>query len=129
MKFEELLEFYEDKISYIKRCAKNRYFSLEYIKGYMSCLYTFFRRMKLEVEECRPEDLKLKLVKRANEDDVFGFLEYRGVHPVYLDDYGQCFYIKFQNKEWSGGTFNSSPEIEFSDFIDDCLYMKALKEI
>ena len=127
MKFEELLEFYEDKISYIKRCAKNRYFSLEYIKGYMSCLYTFFRKMK--IEECRLETSNLMLVKRADKDDIFGFLEYRGVYPVYLDDYGQCLYIKFENKEFSGGTFNSSPELEFSDFIDDCLYMKTLKEI
>lgn len=134
MKFKELLEFYEDKISYIKRCAKKRYFSLEYIKGYMSCLNAVFRRMKLECPEVLNLEIKYAAAAAAtaeddSKDDIFGFLEYRGVHPVYLDDYGQCFYIKFENKEFSGGTFNSYPELEFSDFIDDCLYMKTLKEI
>lgn len=52
-------------------------------------------------------------------EDYVETITYKGVSvPVFLDDYGQCFYCIFNNKVLGFGSFQSEYEDELKDIID-----------
>ena len=52
-------------------------------------------------------------------EDYVETITYRGVSvPVFLDDYGQCFYCIYNNKVMGFGSFQTEYEDEIKDIID-----------
>ena len=136
---KELLEDYEETLSDIFTYSER---TQEYEKCYQRYLGAkkLFKKLK---GECtldllnstngllvRRKPLKEELEEADKDFPLVGILIYRNLKGfIYLDDYGQQEFIKCNGKEWSGGAFNTSPEIDFSDFMDDIADELILKEL
>lgn len=119
MTFESLLEIYNDKIIYLKR-IKNA-FSDQYFSGASNMLFNLFESLKDETD-FRPDIIR---------DNDKTFLSYRGEkYEIFVDDYGQAFYIELDGREFLAGSFTPL-EIAVYDFcyaIDEKIHEKLLSE-
>lgn len=81
-------------------------------------LFTTFSEYKEFFDKIEPKPLVMERL------EYIETIEYRGMCvPIFCDDYGQCFYCIFNNKEMSFGSFQSEYEDEVKWLIDheiDC---------
>ena len=136
MEFKEVLEKYENDISYANRmlspdCLSFYKKTREYWLGYKRAMHTWLQFMKVELNFA-PETEKMS--KEESEDLIYcdefnnyfypwGWLLYRGERiPMYTDDYGQQNFIVYRGKGFYGGSFN------FHDLEDFCSYIDTVKD-
>ena len=97
----------------------------DYWKGAIAMEGIWFGQLKSECDDYNPT----QWIRPATEEDKVDFsfdddkpemiLTYRGHKlPIYVDDYGQCYFTRFDDTMHSGGTYNTAPEYEFCDFAD-----------
>lgn len=69
--------------------------------------------------------LDLQVAKEINVDNEIkpvSIFKYRGITvPIYLDDYGQCYYAKLENEEISFGSFNTNWQEDLKYLINQKL--------
>lgn len=105
-----------------------------YWQGAFAGERALFSQLKSECDDYKPT----KWVEPAKEKDKADFtfddtqpemmLTYRGHKlPIYVDDYGQCYFTRINNAVWSGGAYNIVPEYEFCDFADRFIDEELLK--
>ena len=125
MTFEKLIEIHEDNLVRIKRqmAIADTEIKKSYWQGAFAGESALFSQLKSECDDYKPT----KWVEPAKEKDKADFtfddtqpemmLTYRGHKlPIYVDDYGQCYFTRINNAVWSGGAYNIVPEYEFCDF-------------
>lgn len=125
MTFEKLLEIHKDNLFWIKRRMAAEADKKDYWQGAIAMECIWFGQLKSECDDYNPT----QWTKPATEEDKVDFsfdddkpemiLTYRGYKlPIYVDDYGQCYFTRFDDTMHSGGTYNTTPEYEFCDFAD-----------
>lgn len=109
MKYQDLLYEYENTLTFINR--QRGFHSTDYAKGMYRMMRMF---MRSEFFKC--EDLPVI-------DHTNNTFSYRGTeYKVEVDDYGQQLYIDLGNdRTISGGSFNSCPELEWIDQLNDII--------
>ena len=106
MKYKYFELLYQDELDFIKR--QKKYENEDHINGMYRMLRSMSRSLKLELED-------FPIIK----DNKF---KYRNqIFDVLVDDYGQQLYIDYKGHTISGGSFNPSPEIDFSEQLDEIL--------
>lgn len=115
MTWNDLLNMYEDRLEYIRR--RKKYNNDSFTDGMYFMLRTLIREFKFGLKDF--PKITNALAEPDKEEKVFN---YRGhIFPVLVDDYGQQLYIEYKDQTISGGAFNSSPELNFSEQLDDIL--------
>lgn len=123
------LSTFKDRIDttgeWAKRCARNHYYSLEYLRG----IFDGQSRLILDLVTCLDESQYPQIIKSEDKDligyvDVFDFF-----YPIYLDDYGQCYYTKIEDKEHSFGTYNTEIIQELVSLVLSNMITKIWKEV
>lgn len=109
MKWNDLLYEYESNLHFINRkLEKNN--SYDYALGMYHMLRTMIRQMRIEC--CDLPEI----------DYTTGTFSYRGnEYEVHFDDAGQQMYLEVNGSTLSGGSFNSSPELDWMEQLDDIL--------
>ena len=134
MTFEKLLEIHKNNLFWIKRRMAAEADEKDYWKGAIAMESIWFGQLKSECDDYNPT----QWIRPATEEDKVDFsfdndkpeaiLTYRGHKlPIYIDDYGQCYFTKFDDTMHSGGTYNTIPEYEFCDFADRIIDEELLK--
>ena len=138
MKFNDLLQEYENKLNYVKRMTTSDALSFyhktkDYWDGYLKSSFDWFQQMKMLCEDFNPKvrtATEKESTKYRNADgcsSLNGILEYRGeIIPVYNDDYGQQKFAVYLGREISGGSYNFCCEYDFCYEID---YLKDIGHV
>lgn len=117
--FKELFEEYQESLEYANRMLSTSALDLldkssDFWEGYK---FSIFR--KFEMERMNLADGYPSIIFKNSKTDLSGKLFYRGLEiDVFMDDSGQQYYIKYNGKEISGGSFNSNPIDAFVYEID-----------
>lgn len=111
MKWEDLLYEYEMTLHFIDR--QRKYHSKDYIMGMYRMLRLMVHKMRFECEDLPEIDYST---------NTFFYRGYE--YKVEFDDAGQQLYIDLGNTILSGGAFNSYPELEWMEMLDDILDKK-----
>ena len=139
--FSQVLENYEFNLksihSWVKR-TQNYKEGCERYNGMRSFFHDIKREYDLDLLyglnkpnspliRRKPTEEEIKEMSDKN-FPLIGVLVYRNLKGfIYLDDSGQQEFIKCEGQEWSGGAYNTNPEIDFSDFMDDIADSKTLE--
>ena len=134
MTFEKLLEIHKNNLFWIKRRMAAEDDKIDYWQGAIAMEGIWFGQLKSECDDYNPT----QWIRPATEEDKVDFsfdddkpeaiLTYRGHKlPIYIDDYGQCYFTRFDDTMHSGGTYNTAPEYEFCDFADRIIDEELLK--
>jgi len=76
-------------------------------------LFTTFSEYKEFFDKLNPRPMVMEHL------EYIETIEYRGMCvPIFCDDYGQCFYCIFNNKEMAFGSFQTEYEDEVKCLID-----------
>ena len=129
MKFQSLLELYEDLIERYtfkqERCGTDESKTLEGIHTFFKCAkylcgdYAEVTNSRAPTQE---EQEKYQYKNKDYTDNVELIIDYRDdTIPLYVDDYGQCFYTIIGGKEYGLGTYNRNVS-EACDIYDDYLF-------
>lgn len=112
MKWNDLLYEYESNLHFINRkLEKNS--SYDYALGMYHMLRTMIRQMRIEC--CDLPEI----------DYTTCTFSYRGnEYEVHFDDAGQQMYLEVNGSALSGGSFNSSPELDWMEQLDDIVDIK-----
>lgn len=109
MKWNDLLYEYESNLYFINRKLKQTN-SYDYALGMYNMLRTMIRQMRIEC--CDLPEI----------DYTTNTFSYRGNdYEVHFDDAGQQMYLEVNGSILSGGSFNSSPELDWMEQLDDIL--------
>lgn len=109
MKWNDLLYEYESNLHFINRKLKKNS-SYDYVLGMYHMLRTMIHQMRIEC--CDLPEI----------DYTTCTFSYRGnEYEVHFDDAGQQMYLEVNGSTLSGGSFNSSPELDWMEQLDDIL--------
>ena len=136
MTFEKLLKIHEGNLAWIKRqtAVADTEIEKSYWLGAAAMERARFNQLKPECDDYDPA----QWTEPATEEDKTDFsfdgikpemmLTYRGRKlPIYVDDYGQCYFTRLGDTVWSGGTYDARPECDFCDFADKFIDEELLK--
>ena len=126
MKFELILNKYEDELFIIKSSKERKVRSNEYLEGAYNSNRRWFSSLKYLCEDFpkfKPlSEEESKLYLNDKKEEASFKLEYRSnIIPIWIDDYGQQFYAIFNNHIVWTGSYPTFPEIIISDQIDNIL--------
>ena len=109
MKYQHILQDYENSLSFINR--QRGFHSTDYAKGMYRMMRMFMRSEFLECED-------LPVIDHTNNTFSYRGTEYK----VEFDDYGQQLYLDLgDNIIIPGGSFNSNPELEWIERLNDVI--------
>lgn len=109
MKWNDLLYEYESNLRFINRKLENTN-SYDYALG-------MYRMLRIMMHQMRTECCDLPEI-----DYTTCTFSYRGnEYEVHFDDAGQQMYLEVNGSILSGGSFNSSPELDWMEQLDDIL--------
>lgn len=124
MKYEDLLETYEDKLDWVRRQRSHAENPSDYWDGVQIGLLSMYQQL-LPLTDFKPmtekptEEESKKLVDPETGDKPYAMLVYRGERvPVYLDDYGQQDYMIYRSEVYGGGAYNFNSLFDFCCIID-----------
>jgi len=117
MKYEDLINWYDQEINWMVRSLADDNSNIMYLSGYYDALRRFFRYQKMQCKDFP------SIVNGSR-------FTYRGITvKVYFDDPGQQMYTIVDGETISGGAYNTRPEWEFSEAIDYAIDKIMLSQI
>jgi hypothetical protein len=117
---------YDYHMEWLFRQVKTACYNIEYLKGLAEGLYIVYSSLISQL----PYDAYPKITRCAGSDDQIGFIEiFNEMYPIYLDDPGQSFYIKLQDKEYGLGSFNTCIEPDVAYIVFRAIHDKNLSKI